>query len=85
VPSAEVTDNRGRPEDIRAVPVRRPGRWVAAALVLLLAVALIRSVASNPRFEWSVVGNYLFDDRILHGLLVTIELTAIAMAIGIVR
>ena len=84
MPSAEVTDNRGRPEDIRAVPVRRPGRWVAAALVLLLAVALIRSVASNPRFEWSVVGNYLFDDRILHGLLVTIELTAIAMAIGIV-
>jgi polar amino acid transport system permease protein len=64
--------------------VRHPGRWVAAALVLLVAVALVRSVASNPRFEWSVVGHYLFDQRILHGALVTIELTAIAMAIGIV-
>jgi polar amino acid transport system permease protein len=84
VPSPEVTDIAGRPEDIRAVPVRRPGRWIAAAIVLIVAVALIRSVATNPRFEWSVVGNYLFDARILEGLRVTIELTVIAMAIGIV-
>jgi polar amino acid transport system permease protein len=82
--SAEVTNETGRPDDIRAVPVRRPGRWVAAAIVLVVAVALVRSVATNPRFEWSVVGNYLFDQRILEGLQVTIELTVIAMAIGIV-
>jgi polar amino acid transport system permease protein len=31
-----------------------------------------------------VVGHFLFDARILHGVRVTIELTAIAMAIGIV-
>jgi polar amino acid transport system permease protein len=82
--SAEVTNETGRPDDIRAVPVRRPGRWVAAAIVLVVAVALVRSVATNPRFGWSVVGNYLFDQRILEGLQVTIELTVIAMAIGIV-
>src|SRR4051795_9508584 len=82
--TAEVLTPTGRPEDIRAVPVRRPGRWIAAAIVLVIAVALIRSVATNPRFEWSVVGNYLFDERILGGLRVTIELTVIAMAIGIV-
>src|SRR4051794_3395652 len=45
---------------------------------------MAHSIASNPRFEWSVVGNYLFDQRILEGVRVTIELTAIAMAIGIV-
>jgi polar amino acid transport system permease protein len=84
VSSSEVTGQTGRPEQIRAVPVRRPGRWVAAAIVLVVAVALIRSVATNPRFEWSVVGNYVFDARILEGLRVTIELTVIAMAIGIV-
>ena len=83
MPSPEVTDIAGRPEDIRAVPVRRPGRWIAAAIVLIVVVALIRSVATNPRFEWSVVGSYLFDSRILEGLRVTIELTVIAMAIGI--
>ena len=83
MPSGEVTDNTGRSEEIRAVPVRRPGRWVAAAIVLVIAVALVRSVVTNPRFEWSVVGNYLFDQRIIDGVRVTIELTVIAMAIGI--
>ena len=83
MPSPEVPDVSGRPEDIRAVPVRRPGRWISAAIVLIVAVALIRSVATNPRFEWSVVGHYVFDERILEGLRVTIELTVIAMAIGI--
>ena len=80
---AEVTDSGGRPEEIRAVPVRRPGRWLAAAIVLVVAVAIVHSAASDPRFEWRVVGDYLFDKRILAGLRVTIELTVIAMAIGI--
>jgi polar amino acid transport system permease protein len=84
VSSEEVTNAAGRPEEIRAVPVRRPGRWIAAAIVLVVAVALIRSVVTNLHFEWSVVGQYLFDERILEGLRVTIELTVIAMAIGVV-
>jgi polar amino acid transport system permease protein len=84
VTSPEATDSGGRPEDIRAVPVRHRGRWVAAALVLVLGVAVVRSIATNPRFEWEVVGEYLFDERILEGLRVTLELTVIAMAIGIV-
>ena len=82
--SDEVTDSSGRPEDIRAVPVRRPGRWIAAVIVIVVAVSLVRSVATNRRFEWSVVGHYLFDERILEGLRFTLELTVIAMAIGIV-
>jgi len=84
VSSPEVTQGPGPPEEIRAVPVRRPGRWIAAALVLLVAAALARSVITNARFEWHIVGKYLFDQRILEGLLVTIELTVIAMAIGVV-
>jgi polar amino acid transport system permease protein len=83
VSSSEATDERGRPEDIRAVPVRHPGRWVAAAIVLVIGVAVVRSIATNPRFEWNVVGEYLFDERILEGLRVTIELTVIAMGVGI--
>ena len=81
--SGEVTEIEGRPEDIRAVPVRHPGRWLASAIVLVIAIVIVHSVVTNPRFEWSVVGHYLFDERILEGLRVTLELTAIAMAIGI--
>jgi polar amino acid transport system permease protein len=83
VSSTQDTDKGGRPEEIRAVPVRHPGRWVAAAIVLVIAVALVHSVVSNPRFEWGVVGEYLFDHRIFEGLQKTIELTIIAMAIGV--
>jgi polar amino acid transport system permease protein len=84
VSSGEVTSPTGRPDDIRAVPVRRPGRWIAAAIVVVIAAALIRSVITSPGFQWGVVGEYLFDHRILEGLVVTIELTVIAMVIGIV-
>jgi polar amino acid transport system permease protein len=84
VSSPEVTDGEGRPEDIRAVPVRHPGRWIAALIVLVIAVAIVHSVVTDPRFEWSVVGHYLFDERIFEGLRITLELTLIAMAIGIV-
>jgi polar amino acid transport system permease protein len=73
-----------RPEEIKAVPVRRPGRWVASIIVALVVASVIRSVATNSRFEWGVVGHYLFDSRILHGVIVTLELTALSMAIGIV-
>jgi polar amino acid transport system permease protein len=71
------------PGEIQAVPVRHPGRWIGAAVIAVLVAALARSVATNPRFEWDVVGQYLFSSRILHGLVVTLELTVLAMAIGI--
>ncbi len=71
------------PGEIQAVPVRHYGRWIAAAAIAVLVAALIRSVATNPRFEWGVVGDFLFDRRILDGLVVTLELTVVAMTIGI--
>jgi polar amino acid transport system permease protein len=72
------------PGEIKAVPVRHPGRWIAAGIVAILIVALAHSVATNPRFQWGVVGDYLFNASILRGLRITLELTALAMAIGIV-
>ena len=71
------------PDEIRAVPVRHPGRWVASLVVLFLAVCLIGSMVQNKNFEWPVVRHYLAHDTILRGLLVTLELTALSMVIGI--
>jgi polar amino acid transport system permease protein len=84
VTASELSEERtGRPEDIKAVPVRRPGRWIASAIVIAVVASIVRSVATNKRFEWHVVGQYLFDSRILHGVVVTLELTALSMVIGI--
>jgi polar amino acid transport system permease protein len=84
VSASELSDGRtGRPDDIKAVPVRRPGRWVASAIVLLLAASIVRAIATNQGFQWGIVRHYLFDARVLHGVVVTIELTVISMAIGV--
>lgn len=82
--TSEITERRsGRPDEIEAVPVRHPGRWIAAAIVLVIAASFVRSVVVNKNFQWGTVGHYLFDSRILHGVTVTLELTALSMVIGI--
>ncbi|MFL5861743.1 MAG: amino acid ABC transporter permease [Solirubrobacteraceae bacterium] len=73
-----------RPSDIEAVPVRRPGRWIASVIIVIIAASVIRSIVVNPNFHWDVVGQYLFDDRIVSGVLKTIELTVVSMAVGII-
>jgi len=77
------SSKRSSAGEIDAVPVRHPGRWAAAAVILLLGGAVLRSVVTNDRFGWGVVGDYVFDDRILSGLGVTLELTVVSMVIGV--
>lgn len=76
-------DVTGRPEEIRAVPLRHPGRWIAAVFILVLSVLMVRSAIVNANYEWSVVWDTLFTDAILRGVLATLLLTAVAMAIGV--
>jgi polar amino acid transport system permease protein len=82
--TTEAPPSPKRPDEIKAIPVRHPGRWVAAAIVAYLGITLGDSMASNSRFEWSIIGHYLHSSRILDGLVVTIELTLASMAAGIV-
>jgi polar amino acid transport system permease protein len=82
--ATDTTMPAGRPEEIKAVPVRHPGRWITAVIVLAIAASIVRSAATNPQFGWHIVGQYFFSSRVLHGLLVTLELTAVSMVIGIV-
>ena len=78
------TAEQVRPDEIKAIPVRHPGRWVAAAIVVVLGAALAKSIATNSNFQWGVVRQYFTTSQVLHGVVVTIELTLLAMAIGIV-
>ncbi len=62
-----------RPDEIKAIPVRHPGRWIAAAIILVLAADLGDSVATNKRFHWGIVGHYFVSSNVLHGLRVTLS------------
>jgi polar amino acid transport system permease protein len=71
------------PEEIKAIPVRHPGRWVAIAVLAVLAAMLVHSLITNPRFRWDTVGKYLFDQRVGEGVRNTLILTVLAMAVGV--
>jgi polar amino acid transport system permease protein len=66
------------------VPLRHPWTWAASAVVVLIAGLVFYSVATNPAFEWPVVAQCMLDEQILIGLSRTLELTLVAMAIGLV-
>ncbi len=69
--------------DIRAVPVRHPGRWLGATVVAIALAMLVHTLVTNARFQWGIVGEYFTSQSILLGLLRTVELTVLAMLIGI--
>lgn len=72
-----------KPPAIEAVPVRHPGRWVAAVVVLIGVAMLINSLVTNPNWGWALIGEWIFSPPILKGVGVTIVLTILAMIIGL--
>jgi polar amino acid transport system permease protein len=77
-------DEPVRPELIRAVPVRHPGRWVTVAVVAVLAAMFVHLLVTNDRFEWAFIVDSMFAPPILRGVQTTIVMTLLAMTIGIV-
>ena len=85
------TEGSVDPVPMKVVPVRHPGRWVSTAVILVLAAMLfnslvfsrvVRGTQTEGRFQWGEVGKYLFVAPILRGVVVTLELTVIAMGVG---
>jgi polar amino acid transport system permease protein len=72
------------PDEMKTVPLRHPGRWVAAAAVFIAVGMMVHSVVTNPNWQWQVVGKNITQRVVLDGIVRTLELTVIAMAIGIV-
>jgi polar amino acid transport system permease protein len=68
---------------LNAVPIRHYGRWVATVFLLLVAAVMVKSLLTNPRFQWGIVGDYIISDPILDGLRLTLLLTVVAQFLGI--
>lgn len=79
---APLTPPPAPPADLRIVRRRRPGQWLATTAALLVLAVALHSVISNPRFQWLVVGDYFTSTAVLHGLTLTLWLTAATMVLG---
>jgi polar amino acid transport system permease protein len=70
--------------DLRVERTPHPGRWLAIAVLLVLVSMLAHALVTDPRFQWTVVRRYLFNGFIIRGALRTLELTALAMLVGVI-
>ncbi|MFC9691575.1 amino acid ABC transporter permease [Kribbella sp. NPDC056951] len=66
------------------VRLRHPGRWVAAAVIVFLLAVFVHFVATAPKLRLDLVAGYLFEKSIMLGLVKTLQLTVIAMLVGVV-
>ncbi|WP_217561110.1 amino acid ABC transporter permease [Streptomyces sp. GbtcB6] len=71
------------PEQIKAIPVRHYGRWVAAAVVIAILV-LIGMAFSNADINYGIIPDYVTDGTILSGAWHTLYISVLAMVLGLV-
>jgi len=84
VPSNPANSDNSRASLLTYVPIRGYGRMATAAMLAIIMASFLYSISRNDNFGWPVVGEYLFDDRILAGLWLTSWLTVVTMVIGVV-
>jgi polar amino acid transport system permease protein len=71
------------PEQIKAIPVRHYGRWVAGAAVVAILV-LIGIAFSNAKINYGIIPDYVKDGTILSGAWHTLYISVLAMVLGLV-
>ncbi|MFF2369129.1 amino acid ABC transporter permease [Agromyces sp. NPDC058110] len=81
--AAPAAPGAARPRPIEAVPVRHPGRWIAAVLIVIFTIGAGVSILQNPNLDLSTVGEYLFKPLTLNGVVITLWLTLASMTMGV--
>jgi len=81
--AAQTTTRSAPPEQIRAVPVRHPGRWIAAAVIAVLVAMFLNMLVTNPVFQWHFMIDNMFTPPVLRGVRTTLIMTVLAMVIGV--
>jgi len=81
--AAQTTTRSAPPEQIRAVPVRHPGRWIAAAVIAVLVAMFLNMLVTSPVFQWHFMIDNMFTPPVLRGVRTTLIMTVLAMVIGV--
>ncbi|MEU8713273.1 MULTISPECIES: amino acid ABC transporter permease [unclassified Streptomyces] len=78
------TDTPSKPvRSERVRPLRRPGRWIATAVVLVLVAQFAHGLATNPFYQWDRFRYWFLRPTILDGLVVTLEVAALSAVLGL--
>jgi polar amino acid transport system permease protein len=70
------------PDDVVAVPLRHPWRWVIAAILVAIFVTFAVSLWGNKNIDHPTITEFIFNPRILSGVVLTLVLTVVAMIIS---
>ncbi|GAA2047367.1 amino acid ABC transporter permease [Catenulispora yoronensis] len=84
--TGEVVTAGAPPPDLsaqRVLPLRHPGRWLATAVVVVLAAQFVHGLATNPFYQWGRFGYWFARPVIVRGLWVTLEVTALSAVLGL--
>src|SRR5690349_440686 len=83
VPSSPSLPQGRQAEPIKAIPVRHPGRWVAIAVIAVLAAMFLHLLLTNKAFNWPFMFENMFKPPVIRGLWGTVLITVLAMIIGV--
>ncbi|MFE1192795.1 amino acid ABC transporter permease [Streptomyces olivaceoviridis] len=64
-------------------PLRRPGRWIVTAVVLVLVAQILHGLVTNPFYQWDRFRYWFLRPTVLDGLLVTLEVAALSAVLGL--
>src|SRR3954466_321594 len=81
--ASDTTTRPAPPEQIRAVPVRHPGRWIAAVVIGVLVAMFVHMLLTNPVFQWRFMFDNMFSPAVLRGARTTLIMTVLAMLLGV--
>lgn len=78
---AQPTAKQVRTHNGRRIAAR-VGGWVLRIVVVLVVLEIISKFLTADAMRWDVVGEYLFNSKVLDGVVLTLVLTAVAMILG---
>lgn len=69
-------------DDVVAIPLRHPWRWVSAAALVIVLGLFVYSLWASPNINHEIVSKFLFNGKVIAAAGLTVTLTVVSMLIG---
>ncbi len=67
----------------RVIPLRRPGRWIASVIVLVVVAQVVHGLVTNPFYQWDRFSYWFARPVVIDGLVITLKVTALSAVLGL--